>query len=563
MTATPIPDRSVPDPLAPATLVIVNARLRPLFAPPGTSAIAIGAQSILALGDDARMRALAGPGTRVIDAGGRELMPGFIDSHLHLFAGGASLSMLDLGAARGLAQTRAAILAHAAAHPGEELLTGFAVNYAIFGPDRRPDRHLLDRILPDRPLCLLATDMHCAWANTRALRMAGILEGADAGPGAEVVMGPDGTATGELREFAAMNRVRMLSRLRGRDGLDHEGLETVDPADRDHDRDLIRQAGFECARNGITAAVNMDGNRYQAGLLRDLAREGRMPVRVSLPLRLEQRHGAAGVARIDNFGPEVPGWLRFGRVKLFLDGVFDTWTALTVTDYPGRPGFRAEPLIDAPTLHAICREADRRGLQIATHAVGDGAVRAVLDAYEAAARANGPRDARHRIEHVDTITPADLDRLAPLGVVASMQPVHPPGSAGLPLEPTIGIMGRDRWPTAFAWRMIRDRGVPLAFGTDWPVSPLSPLHAIHCALTRSPWAEDMPDQRLTLDECLAAYTSGGAHADFAEGRRGALRPGFDADLVLIDGALEGLAHAPGAARIALTVCGGIVTHEAL
>lgn len=544
-----------------ADLLIVNARTRPLFAPPGTTALAVADGRILALGGDGAMRALSGPGTRVIDAGGRELMPGFVESHLHLFMGGATLTMLNLGACFGFDETRAAFDEFLAANPGDEILFGYAVNYTIFGTDRRPDRHLLDAISAERPIALLATDLHCAWANTAALELAGILHGADVGPGAEVVMAADGLATGELREFGAMQPVKMLSRLKGRDGLDYRGGTDLPETDRAHDRALIRKAGEYCARHGITTAVNMDGNEYQAGLMRDLAMAGQMPVRVSLPLRLVAEDGPEGVARIDDFGPDVPGWLRFGRIKLFMDGVFDTWTALTVTDYPDRPGFRSAPLIAPDVFAAICIEADRRGLQIATHAVGDGAVRATIDGYQAAARANGPRDARHRIEHIDTATPPDLDRLARLGITASMQPVHPPGSAGLPLEPTVTIMGRDRWATAFPWRMVRDRGIPLAFGTDWPVSPLSPLYAIHCALTRAPWADDMPDQRLSLEECLYAYTAAGAHADFAEGRRGALQPGHDADLVLVAGRLEGLARRPDAAQIALTVCGGRITHE--
>lgn len=544
----------------PADLIIVNASVRSIFAPAGTTAVAVAAGKILALGRDATVRAYAGPDTRVIDAGGRELMPGFIESHLHLFMGGAALSMLNLGPTFGFEATRTALQEFAAANPGEDILFGYAVNYVIFGEDRRPDRHLLDAIIADRPLCLLSTDLHCAWANTLALELAGILRGAEVGPGAEVVMGEDGFANGELREAAAMSRVKMLSRLNGRDGLDYEGG-VVSEEDRAYDKALIRKAGEYCAANGITTAVNMDGNAYQAGLMRDLALAGEMPVRVSLPLRLEQRHGPEGIARIEDFGPEVPDWLHFGRVKLFMDGVYDTWTALTATDYPDRPGFRSEPLIAPDIFNAMCIEADRRGLQVATHAVGDGAVRATIDGYEAACKANGRRDARHRIEHIDTITPEDLDRLAPLGIVASMQPVHPPGSAGLPLEPTTTIMGRDRWPTAFPWRMIRDHRVSLAFGTDWPVSPISPLYAIHCALTRKPWAADMPDQRLSLDECLLAYTTGGAYADLVESRRGCLQPGFDADLVLVEGALEGLAESENAARIAMTVCGGNITFD--
>jgi predicted amidohydrolase YtcJ len=544
----------------PADLIIVNARTRPIFAPEGMTAIAVSEGRILALGTDEVIRAQAGAGTRIIDAGGRELMPGFIESHLHLFMGGATLAMLNLGPTFGFEATSTALRDFAAANPGDDILFGYAVNYVIFGEDRRPDRHLLDAVIADRPVCLLSTDLHCAWANTRALEMAGILHGADVGPGSEVVMGEDGLANGELREFAAMNKVKMLSRLKGRDGMDYEGGAVSDD-DRAHDMGLIRKAGEYCAQNGITSAVNMDGNAYQAGLMRDLALAGQMPVRVSLPLRLEQSHGAEGVALIDGFGPEVPGWLHFGRVKLFMDGVYDTWTALTATDYPDKPGFRSEPLIAPEIFNAMCIEADRRGLQVATHAVGDGAVRATIDGYEAARKANGPRDARHRIEHIDTITSDDLERLEPLGIVASMQPVHPPGSAGLPLEPTTTIMGRARWATAFPWRMIRDRGVPLAFGTDWPVSPISPLYAIHCALTRRPWAEDMPDQRLSLDECLLAYTAGGAYADFTEDSRGRLAPGFDADLVLIEGSLEGLAETEDATKVALTICGGNITFE--
>ena len=543
----------------PADLIITNARIRHVFAPDGTTAIAVAGGRILALGSDDPIRAQADSGTRVIDAGGRELMPGFIESHLHLFMGGATLAMLNLGPTFGLEATAKAFRKFAAANPGDEILFGYAVNYVIFGEDRRPDRHLLDAIIADRPICLLSTDLHCAWANTRALELAGILNGADVGPGSEVVMGEDGFATGELREFAAINRVKMLSRLKGRDGMDYEGGE-VSEEDRAHDAGLIRKAGEYCARHGITTAVNMDGNAYQAGLMRDLALAGQMPVRVSLPLRLEERHGAEGVGLVEGFGPEVPGWLHFGRIKLFMDGVYDTWTALTATDYPDRPGFRSEPLIAPDIFNAMCIEADRRGLQVATHAVGDGAVRATIDGYEAARKVNGPRDSRHRIEHIDTITPEDLARLDPLGIVASMQPVHPPGTAGLPLEPTTTIMGRARWATAFPWRMIRDRGVPLAFGTDWPVSPISPLHAIHCALTRKPWADDMPDQRLSLEECLLAYTSGGAYAGFAEHRSGQLEPGFDADLVLIEGSLDGLTETEDAAKVALTICGGTITY---
>lgn len=545
-----------------ADILIVNARTRAVFAAPGTTAIAWRDGIAIALGDDTTVGALAGPATRIIDARGMELMPGFVESHLHLFMGGATLTMLDLGTTFGFDAVAETFARAATDRPGDDLIQAFSVHYTVFGEDTRPDRHILDRISPDRPISLMSADLHCTWANTAALAQAGVLHGADVGPEAEVVMGPDGLATGELREFAAMNRVNMLSRLQGRDGLDYRPAGPVAESDRSYDREVIRQAAGYCAAHGITSAVNMDGNAYQAGLLRDLALAGDLPVRVSLPLRLVASDGPAGLAMLDDFGPEVPGWLRFDRVKMFLDGVWDTWTALTTSDYPNRPGFRSQPLIPQDTFDAICIAADARGLQIATHAVGDGAVRAAIDGYAAARRANGPRDARHRIEHIEAITPQDLDRLAPLGITASMQPLHPPGAAGLPLEPTVSIMGRDRWPTAFPWRMLKDRGVPLAFGSDWPVSPIDPLLGIHACLSRQPWADGMPDQRISLDDCLLAYTRGGAYADFSADRRGTLAAGLDADLVLIDGSLDGLAESPDAARVALTVCGGRITYGA-
>ena len=171
-------------------------------------------------------------------------------------------------------------------------------------------------------------------------------------------------------------------------------------------------------------------------------------------------------------------------------------------------------------------------------------------------------DRRWRIEHAQIVDPADIPRFARLGVIASMQPVHPPGSAGLPLEPTISLMGRARWPWAFAWAAIRDRGVPIAFGTDWPVSPLDPLYALHCALTRRPWAADMPDQRLSLAECLANYCATGAFALFGEAGFGTVAPGQAADLILVEGALYSLAGARPDARVVLTMAAGRVVHAA-
>ena len=477
-------------------------------------------------------------------------LPAFCESHAHLFGGGVTLAQLNLSQVHDADALLVALLGHAAATPEGDMVCAYGANYDLLG-ENRPDRHALDAVLADRPLCITSTDFHCAWANTAALQAAGILHGANAGAGAEVVMAPDGLATGELREFAAMALVRHLAPSGGREGL---GLtaqepEAITPAQRASDKAALLRAMQECLRHGITSVVNMDGNLYQADLLKELAHEG-LPLNVSLPMTLVPGQSPARRAELLRAAAQAPvGRLSFGRVKMFMDGVFDTWTAFRTDDYPQKAGFRSAPLFDAEEFAQICIEADALGLQIAVHAVGDGAVRATLDGYAAARAKNGPRDARHRIEHIDMIHPDDLTRLAALGVVASMQPVHPPGLAGLPLEPTVSIMGQARWKDTFPWRAIKDQGVVLAYGTDWPVSPLSPLHALHCALSRKPWGQGQPDQRLTLGEALNAYTHAGSYALFTENLRGQIAVGMRADVVLLRGDVQGLAQRPDAVEI--------------
>ena len=478
-------------------------------------------------------------------------LPAFCESHAHLFGGGVTLAQLNLSQVHDAVALRVALLRHAAATPEGDMVCAYGANYDLLG-ENRPDRHALDAVLADRPLCITSTDFHCAWANTAALQAAGILHGADAGSGAEVVMAPDGLATGELREFAAMALVRHLAPSGGREGLGLTAQEpqAITPAQRASDKAALLRAMQECLRHGITSVVNMDGNLYQADLLKELAQDG-LPLNVSLPMTLVPGQSPARRAELLRAAAQAPvGRLSFGRVKMFMDGVFDTWTAFRTDDYSQKAGFRSAPLFDAEEFAQICIEADALGLQIAVHAVGDGAVRATLDGYAAARAKNGPRDARHRIEHIDMIHPDDLPRLAALGVVASMQPVHPPGLAGLPLEPTVSIMGQARWKDTFPWRAIKDQGVVLAFGSDWPVSPLSPLHALHCALSRKPWGQGQPDQRLTLGEALDAYTHAGRYALFSENLRGQIAVGMRADVVLLRGDVQGLAQRPDAVEIA-------------
>lgn len=252
-------------------------------------------------------------------------------------------------------------------------------------------------------------------------------------------------------------------------------------------------------------------------------------------------------------------WLRSGLVKLFLDGVIENGTAWVLEPYPDAPGQHGTPLFAPDRFAEIAVEADRRGLQVAVHAIGDAAVRAVIDGYAAAQTAHGRRDSRHRIEHIELIHPADVPRLRQFGITASLQPAHVPGALDIPVQPTAGRISVARWGDAFACRRL---DTALAFGSDWPIADASVLRGIGAAVTRGLWAAGLPDESIGLMPTLAAYTRGGAWAAHAEGWTGMLRAGHMADLVVLDGDIEAAAPARiGKMAVVLTLCGGCITYE--
>ena len=251
-----------------------------------------------------------------------------------------------------------------------------------------------------------------------------------------------------------------------------------------------------------------------------------------------------------------------GRVKLFADGVLDSGTAVRVDDYPDAPGWRGEPLFTAEDLTDIIVEIDRRGLQVSVHAIGDGAVRMVLDGVGAARARNGVRDSRHRIEHIELYHPDDLGRFAELDIIASVQPSHLPGGTVFPPEPTRTKIGAARWPHAYAWRALRDAGARLAFSSDWPVAPLPPMVGIQNAVARTQWRDDLAPQSIDLMGSIAAYTCEGAYAGFQEQRVGRIAVGFDADIAVLDADITAVPPEELAAvAVDLTVCRGRITHE--
>ena len=531
---------------------------------PRAEAVALTSGRIVAVGTAAEVLALAGPATRVIAAGGRTLLPGFVESHLHLVLGGYELAQLQLGGLTGFEALKAAFGGYAAANPGLPLLMAQGAGYQIL--EHGVTRADLDLVIADRPIAMMAMDHHTVWANTAALEAAGLLHGATTPDGHEVVLGPDGTASGELREFEAFGPVLALT------GAGHLQLGIAtggepdpwpDAAQRAKDKDVVAAGLAHCAAHGITSIVNMDGNRYTCALLAEMRDEGRLTARVKVPFHFKPHMALSDLDRAEAMTRDfADDWVTSGFVKMFMDGVVDSRTAFMLNDYPGVPGHRSQPLFAPERFKAICTEIDRRGLQIAVHAVGDGAVRTTIDGYEAALRANGSRGLRHRIEHIELIDRADVPRIGGLAITASVQPPHVPGLMDFTMACMHTIIPRDRWRDCFLWKSLADHGARLAYASDWPVADVSVLRGLQAAMTRVPH-DGCTDERLSLLDSLHAYTAGGSWAAHMEGLCGRLMPGLAADLVLLDGDIEAVdSDEIGHLGIALTICGGQITHQA-
>ncbi len=515
---------------------------------PWAQAVAVHGKRILAVGSVAEMNALRGPQTTVIDVEGRTLMPGFIDTHYHLLHGSLGLDAAQLREAHSLSDLGDQLHAYAAENQDREWVLGRQVVYNIIRPDQPLDRHFLDQVVPNRPVFLTAFDGHTYWANTEALRRGGILHGRDGiGPNSEIVMDPyTGTATGELREPPAARPIRDL----------------IPPPDEERKRGLLRRGLRQAAELGVTSVHNMDGNDDQLRLYAAMADADELTLRVYMPFDVkpatqeDELHQAVAWRR--EFSQ---GLVRAGCVKFFMDGVLESYTALLVNDYADDAGNRGSALFEADHFKRMAVAADKLGLQIFVHACGDGAVRRVLDGYAHVRQVNGPRDSRHRVEHIEVIHPQDIDRFAGLGVIAAMQPLHAPLHSG-DADIWPHRAGRKRWQYSFAWETLRQAGAHLAYGSDWPVVSQDPMLGLYAGLNRMPWQAGDPFQAQTLANLIRGYTIDAAYAEFQESQKGAIKAGMLADLVVISDDL--FATPPEAVKdlhIALTMSDGRIVHR--
>ena len=551
-----------------ADLIVTNGRLI-TFDPsqPFAEAMALTGGRIAAVGSKRDMDSLRGPATRVIDARKGTVLPGFVDSHIHLFGGGVELGQLNVAGIRSEEKLTTLVRAWASRNPDDAMLMAVCAEYGALG-DLPIDRRGLDRVLPDRPFALFGMDHHTAWANTRALELAGILNGGAVPEGSEIAMGDDGKATGLLLEAGAFHYLLALMPSGGREWLGMTTGKSPDkpptPAQRKADKAALLAGLNHLARHGITTYHNMDGNFYQLELLQELLDEGHHLVRGEVPFHLKNTDP---VHRLDEAADMrrrySSDWLWSRRLKLFVDGVIDSGTAFMLDPYPNWPDSTGAPLFEQSHFDEICIRADRMGLQISVHACGDAGIRRTLDAFAAAQRANGKRDSRHRIEHVETLHPDDLPRFAELGVVASMQPRHSPRS-GLFSEPPPGqLLHEHQKLMAYPWKTLRDSGVRMIFSTDWPVVPIDVMPNIRGAVAPVDLGPAWGDQRQSLMDTLASYSCDGAWAEFNEDRKGSLKAGMMADVVIMSHDLEGmpLDRLDQAAPVT-TICDGKVTYEA-
>ena len=550
-----------------ADIIITNAKVRTIDkARPRAGALAIAGNRIVAIGSKDDMTNLKARHTRMIDAGMKTVMPGIIEGHVHLFGGGVELSNLLLNGINGFEAISESVSQYRKERPGDRVVVATGITHQGFGPGVVITRQLLDRIVIDVPFIVGCFDRHTMWANTKALEAAGILHGRELPIGNEIVLDADGLATGELREPAAYMLVQALTPTGGREWMGMTtGEDPVPPAtaaQRALDEDFMKRAIAYANSLGITSMHNMDGNWYQLELLKALLDRGEMNARVEIPFHQKNTFDIARVEEAADMRSQYQGdMLHCDRVKIFIDGVMETLTALMLDDYPGHPGNKGAPLFTAEDFNEIVTRADKLGFQVSTHAIGDGGVRRTLDAYEAAQKANGIRDSRHRIEHIELIDPADLRRLAELGVVASLQPIAGVGVPGNPHEPILSRVG-DKLPYAYAWQMIRDTGAAVAFSSDWPVSPLDPFLGMQAAMTARPLRQDCKSQAQSLADTLHAFTLAGAHMEFMEGRKGMLKEGYLADVIVLDSDIERIpAEALGDINTNITICDGRVVFE--
>lgn len=536
-------------------LILTNARIRTMDpARPWAQALAVGAGRILVLGSDAEIRALAGPGTRRTDAGGRLCLPGFQDAHIHLLNGGTDLvETAPLYDCTTLEEVRAALAAHAARWPGP-VVWGAGWQPGFFG-DANLTRAVLDAAVPGRPCLAYDSSFHIACVNSAAITRIGLADDTPDPPNGRFVRDAAGRATGMLHEEAISWATARLP------------VTTDDTL-----RDGVRAGQALANRHGITGVLDPAVREEHRRIYAAAEAAGELTLRVGGAIHVTADEPVAeAVARATDWraSHRSPDF-HLHSVKVFMDGGFENRTAATLAPYSDAPGGTA-PLMFAPEhTAALFAALDAARFQIHVHCIGDAATRATLDGIAAARAANGAWPGLHQLAHLQVMAPADFARLAALGAMANIQPLWARHDTVVPDE-WIDMIGPDRLPRTYAFRQMLDAGAPFCLSSDFPVSTLNPFEIIETAVTRQPRRRDgnrppfLPAERLTVAEAVAGYTCHAARACWRGEDTGRLLPGFSADLVVLDRDLfRCAAHEIGDTEVLVTLFRGepVWRHEA-
>ncbi|WP_437593340.1 amidohydrolase [Sorangium sp. So ce1000] len=514
--ASPGPPAPTSAPDAPADLVITAGVVRTMDpGRPRAEAVAVRGERIVFVGSAADAKAFVGPETRVEELPGRAIVPGLVDGHAHLYGLGVALETLSVRGVRSAEAAAALVADSAKGRPSGEWITGRGWDQNLWPGAAFPTHAPLDAAAPEHPVALRRVDGHALWANAAAMRAAGVGRGTQDPAGGRILRDAAGEPTGVFVDNAM--------------GLVEAKIPADPPAVRER---RILRAAEAALSSGLTAVHEMGIDDETASVYRALAAAGRLPIRVYAYLAGDG-HLEGLKARAPDVDPTGTALFVLRGVKLFADGALGSRGAALLEPYADEPSTSGLLLMDREALARAARLVADAGFQLAVHAIGDRANRAVLDAFEAL----GPGRAaalRFRVEHAQILSPDDLPRFSALGVIASMQPTH--ATSDMPWAPA--RLGPRRLEGAYAWRSLLSSGARLVFGSDFPVEDPSPLLGLYAAVTRQdlsgqPPGGWMPGERLDLDEALLAFTAAPAYAAFAEGQRGRIAPGYVADLTVL------------------------------
>jgi predicted amidohydrolase YtcJ len=484
-------------------------------------------------------------GVETVQLNGHFVMPGFNDAHVHIGGAGADMLAVQLNGASSIEELQKRLAAAIATHKEGEWVTGSGWDHTLWPDKKFPNKQQLDAVSPKNPVVLTHISGHVAVANSLALEKAGITKDSPNPKGGQIERETTGEPTGMLEEDSAMRIVD----------------QKVPGNSAEQRRRGIEMVLADAAKNGVTSVQDFsDWEDFQ--VYQQLKSENKLGLRITewLPFDLP-------IQQLENMrseGGTRDPWLRTGALKAFTDGALGSKTAAMTAPYSDDPSTSGILTSDPGQLRAMAIERDKHGFQLAFHAIGDRANSVALDVFEAVLNANGRRDRRDRIEHAQVVAPQDFARFAKLNVIASMQPSHESNDMRWAEQ----RVGPERAKGAYAWATMQKNGVRLAFGTDYDVEPISPMRGLYACVTRElpeggPQGGWQPQEKISLEDCMRAYTSGSAYAEFDEGKKGELKTGEYADFIVLSNDLTKIPPAEYLkTRVLRTVVGGRTVYQA-